>query len=136
MSDFLTNSTNKYHLIKHFLLKWRYNFFKKFSGNQVVYLADIYGFTIKIGTSTTTVLEFTYDQEEVDTRIFAYGKFIMTRYSVQRMIISFSDTDIAVISFYQKVSDLESIDKICLKFCVSVNKPYFPIHCINEKLNF
>ena len=84
MSDFLTNSTNKYHLIKYFLLKWCYSFYKEFSGNQVVYLADIYGFTTKIGTSTTTALESTYDQEEVDTRIFANGKFIMTRYSVQR----------------------------------------------------
>ena len=93
MSDFLTNTTKKYNLIKYCLLKWSYNFYKKqLSGDQVVYLADIDGFTVTIGTSRTTVLKFTYDQEEADARRFACGKFIVTRYSVQRMIISFSDT--------------------------------------------
>ena len=102
----------------------------------MVYLADIYGFTSKIGTSKAKVLEFTYNQEEADARMFAYGRFIMTRYSVQRMIISFSDTDVAVISCYWKVSGLEPIGKKGLKSSVSVNKPYFPLNSINDKPNF
>ena len=102
----------------------------------MIYLADIDGLTTKIGTSTTTVLEFTCDQEEADTRMFAYRKYIAIRNSIQRLIIFFPDTDVAVISCYQKVSDLEPVGKTCLKSCVSVNKQYFPIHCINDRLDF
>ena len=68
--------------------------------------------------------------------MFTYGKCITTKYSVQRMIIYFPDTGVAVVSCYQKVSDLEPIGKICLKSCVCVDKQYFPIHCINDKLDF
>ena len=52
------------------------------------------------------------------------------------IIISAPDTDVAVISCYQRVSGLESIDKIRLKSVVFKIKRYLTIHDITDKLGF
>ena len=136
MTDFLTNSTNKHHLIKYLFLKWRYSFNKKLSDNQVIYLADIDGSTIKVTQHGSTVLEFKSDHEEADTKMFAYGKYIVTEHPIRKMIISSPDTDVAVISCFQKSSHLESIDEMWLKSGVGDNKEYLPIHDIIDQLGF
>ena len=101
--DFLTNSTNKHHLIKYLFLKWRYNFDKKLSDNQVIYLAYMDGSTRKIMQQGSAVLEFKTDHEEADTKMLAYGKYIATEHPIKKMIISSPDTDVAVISCFQKI---------------------------------
>ena len=97
MTDFLTNSSNKHHLIKYLFLKWRYNFDKKLSDKQVIYLADIDGSTIKATQQGSAVLEFKSNHEEADTKMLAYGKYIVTVHPVKKMIISSPDTVVAVI---------------------------------------
>ena len=136
MTDFLTNSTNKHHLIKYLFSKWRYNFDEKLSDNQVIYLVDIDGSTIKITQQGSAVSEFKSDHEEADTKMFAYGKYIATEHSIKEMIISSPDTDVAVISCFQKISFLESIDEIWLKSGIGVNIRYLRIHDITDQLGF
>ena len=127
MSDFLTNSTSKHHIIKYLFSKWHYNFDEKLSDNQVVYLTDTDGSTIKITQQGYAVLEFISDHGEADTKMFAYGKYITTEHLIKKMIISSPDTDVAVISCFQKISCLESMDEIWLKFGIGVNIRYLPI---------
>ena len=68
--------------------------------------------------------------------MFAYGKYIATEQPIKKMIISFPDTDVAVISCFQKISCLESIDEIWLKSGIGVNIQYLPIHDITDQLGF
>ena len=136
MTDFLTISTNKHHLIKCLFLKWRYSFNKKLYDNQVMYLADIDGSTIKLLQQCSAVLEFKSDHEEADTKIFAYEKYIATEHPIKKMIISSPDTDVAVMSCFLKISCLESIDEIWLKPGIGVNIQCLPIHDITDQLGF
>ena len=136
MSDFLTNSTNKHHIIKYLFSKWHYNLDEKLSDNQVVYLTDTDGSTIKITQQGYAVLEFISDHGEADTKMFAYGKYITTEHLIKKMIISSPDTDVAVISCFQKISCFESIDEIWLKPDIGVNIRYLSIHDITDQLCF
>ena len=136
ITDFLTNSTVKHHLIKYLLLKWRYNFDNKLSDNQLIYLAYIDVSTIEIMQQGSANLELKIDHEEVDTKMLAYGKYIATEHPIKKMIISSPDTDVAVISCFQKTSCLESMDEIWLKFGIGVNIRYLPIHDITDLLGF
>ena len=128
MTDFLTISTNKHHLIKCLFLKWRYSFNKKLYDNQVMYLADIDGSTIKLLQQCSAVLEFKSDHEEADTKMFAYEKYIATEHPIKKMIIFSPDTNVAVMSCFLKISCLESIDEIWLKPGIGVNIQCLPIH--------
>ena len=96
----------------------------------MIYLAYMDGSTRKIMQQGSAVLEFKTDHEEADTKMLAYGKYIATEHPIKKMIISSADTDVAVISCFQKISCLKSIDEIWLKFCIDVNIRYLPIHDI------
>ena len=94
-------------------MKWRYNFDKKLSYNQVIYLADTDGSTIKIPQQDSAVLEFKDDHEEANTQMFANLKYSATRHLIKKIIIVSPDTYVTVVCF-QKISCLESIDEIRL----------------------
>ena len=102
----------------------------------MIYLAGIDGLTIKITQQASAVLEFKSDHEEADNKMFAYGKYIATEHPIKKMIITFPDSDVSVISCFQKISCLESIDEIWLKSGIGVNIRYLPIHDINDQLGF
>ena len=78
----------------------------------MTYFADIDGSTIKITQQGSVVFEFKSDHGEANTKMFAYGKDIATEHLISKMIISFPDTGVAVISSFQKISCLDSIDEI------------------------
>ena len=98
----------------------------------MIHLADIDGSTIKITQQGSAVLEFKSNQDKADTKMFAYRKYIAREHPIKKMIISSPDTDVTVISCFQKISCLESLDEIWLKSGIGVNIRYLPIHNITD----
>ena len=68
--------------------------------------------------------------------MLAYWKYIATEHPIKKMIISSPDTYVTAISCFQKISCLESIDEIWLKFGIDVNIRYLPIYDVTNLLGF
>ena len=105
--SFLGNSGNKTNLVKQLFLKWRGTLPKVLTFFQTNYLANLDGATYRVTSQRSEKIDFYCNHEEADSKMFAYIKFLYDNICLNclnRITLS-PDSDIAVISLYQSVSN-------------------------------
>ena len=78
---------------------------------QTNYLANLDGATYRVTSQRSERIDFYCNHEEGDSKMFAYIKFLYDNICLNRIIVS-PDSDVAVISLYQGVTDFTFLDAL------------------------
>ena len=81
---------------------------------QTNYLANLDGATYRVTSQRSERIDFYCNHEEGDSKMFAYIKFLYDNICLNRIIVS-PDSDVAVISLYQGVTNFAFLDVLRFK---------------------
>ena len=78
------------------------------------YLANLEGATYRITSQRSEGIDFYCNPEETDSQMFAYIKFLYDNICLNRIIVS-PNSDVAVISLYQSLTNFTFLDALWFK---------------------
>ena len=97
-------------------------------------MANLEGKTDCVTSQSSERIAFYCDNEEPDTKMFVYIKFLCDNIRLTRDIIVSLDTDAAAISLYQSVTNLTFLDTIQLKTGTGEDQRCISIHALDSEL--
>ena len=97
-------------------------------------LANLDGTTDHVKSQRSERIDFYRKYKEADTKMFAHVKFLGDKIRVNRVIIVWPDSYVAVISLYQSVTNLLILDALWFKISTSDDQRYIPIHVLTSEL--
>ena len=113
--NYLGNSNNKINLVKYVFQKQRKTLPKVLNSFQTIYLTNLDGATDRVKSQGNKRINFYCDRKESGTKMFAYIKFLCDNIRLSRVAIVSPDTDVAVISLYESVTNLTFLDATWFK---------------------
>ena len=97
--------------------------------NECEHLFLVKGTGIHLSKYSSNELNLVCDHEDADTYMFAYCRYILNNNpQISRVIISATDTDVAITSCYQYSVALNSLDEFWFKTGTGKYKRYIVIH--------
>ena len=85
-------------MVKYVFQKWRKTLPYVLTSSQTIYLTNLEGATDRVTSQCSEKIDFYYDHEEADKKMFAYIKFFSDNIRLNKVIIVAPDTDVTVIS--------------------------------------
>ena len=116
--------------MKYFFQKWRETLSNVLTSSQTNYLANLDGITDLVTSQSSERTGFYCGHEEADTKMVPYIKFLCDNIRLNRVIIVSKDSDAAVISSYQSVTNLIFLDVLWFKTSTVDDQRYIPIHVL------
>ena len=129
---YLGNSNNKTNLVLYLFQKLRETFPSVLTSSQTLYLVNFDGTTDRVASQSNERIDFYCNHK--DTKMFAYFKFLCDNIHLNRVIIVSSDTDVAVISLFQNVTNLTFLDGIWFKTGTGDDQRYISVHLLLSEL--
>ena len=113
--SYLRNSNNKTNLGKYSFQKQKEKLPIVLTFFQTIYLTNLDSATDRVTSQSSEGIDFYCNHEEADSKIFAYIEFFGDNICLSSVTIVSLDTDVAVISLYESVTNLTFLDAIWFK---------------------
>ena len=120
--------------IKYIFQKWRETLPNVLTSSQTIYLANLDGATDRVTSQSSERIAFYCDHEEADMKMVAHIKFLCDNICLNKVIIVLPDSDAAVISLYQSVTNLTFLDALWFKIGIGDDQRYIPTHVLASEL--
>ena len=104
------------------------------NSSKTIYLASLGGTIDRLTSQRSKRIDFYYDHIEADTKMFVFSRFLCDNIRLNRVIIVLPDTDVAVISLYQNVTNLTFLDAVWFKTGTGDNQRYTLTHLLASEL--
>ena len=114
--------------------KWKETLPCVLNSSQTIYLANLDVVTDCVTIQNKENIDFYCDHKEDDTKMFAYIKFLCDNIRLDRVIIVSPDSDAAVMSLYQSVTNHIFFDAIWFKTGAGGNQRYIPVHALASEI--
>ena len=105
-----------------------------FTSFQTNYSTNLDGATDRVTRQSSERIRFYCDHEAAKTNMFANIKFLCDNIRMNRVIIVSSDSDVAVISLYQSVTNFTFLDALWFKTGTGDNQRHIPRHVLATEL--
>ena len=102
--------------------------------SQTTFLANLNGAADRVTSQSSERIDFCCNREEGNTKMFAYIKFFCDDICLNRVIIVSPDSDVAVKSLYQTVTNPIFLNAIWFKTGTSDDQRYIPTHVLASEL--
>ena len=101
--------------MKYLFPRWRETLPNVLTSTQTNYLKNLDDAIDHVASQSSERIAVYCDHEKADTKMVAYIKFLCDNTRLKRAIIVSPDSDVALISLYQSVTNLTFLDALWLK---------------------
>ena len=88
----------------------------------------------RVTSQNSERIDFYYNPEEADTKMFVHITFSCDNNRLNRVIIVLPDSDVAEISLYQSVTNLTFLEALWFKIGTGDVQRYIPTHVLASEL--